>query len=63
MLSDKNNLIKYCYDNKCSKEWIEHIKISHLNKKKLNITYINNGICIPDKNLSQECFSGGIFDE
>ncbi len=54
-------LKKYCYDSQNNREWLEHLKTSHLNNSSLKVEEYENAIILPDAG-KLPCFAGGIVD-
>ena len=60
MISDE---LKYCYKNETSEGWINHRKYSHLSANRLGIQIVKNALCLPDRNLFNKDFMGGVYDQ
>lgn len=59
---NEKGLVKYCYNNISSKEWIEFLNQSpHENYNRLDILKEENVLCIPDCGRVGNGFSGGLF--
>ncbi len=56
-------LTKYMYDNENRNDWLKHLEYSHINNDKLNVLTIKDGLCLPDQNLLNGGFNGGVYDK
>lgn len=60
MNAEYRDLSKYCYSSETTKEWLNHISISHLADDPLQVEEYDNAVLIPDGG-NFGGFAGGVF--